>query len=333
MTRPLSEKAKGKQRAIPSQNEHPLSTNPVDTQGKGKGKERATNGTGEREERAELSRELIIRFTEGFPDLLIRVKEKETVREVKNNIRISRPELSTRRLRLIHSGRLLTDGTCLYGWLVSLEERQRRAVSQTGSEVDGLMQSWAEVDGEVKTGGGGVATLLHCSVGPELSEGEPDEGGDQQANQIKPLRGFDRLAAAGFSGEDIANIRRQFHDSSNEDYLESDYVDEEDLDEHARALEEQWIDSLDTPSSAVSSSSSPSPSTTILQGMIIGFFFPIMPLFWFREHKPAIFWEEEGTAGERREGSVVFSKRMQMGLVVGFLINFSFGLWRYLLTG
>ena len=29
----------------------------------------------------------------------------------------------------------------------------------------------------------------------------------------KPLRGFDRLTAAGFSEEDIANVRRQFHGS------------------------------------------------------------------------------------------------------------------------
>ena len=32
--------------------------------------------------------------------------------------------------------------------------------------------------------------------------------------QIRPLRGFDRLQAAGFSAEDIASIRRQFHSES-----------------------------------------------------------------------------------------------------------------------
>ena len=43
----------------------------------------------------------------------------------------------------------------------------------------------------------------------------------QQA-QIKPLRGFDRLAAAGFSEEDIATFRRTFHGQSDGDYLDDD---------------------------------------------------------------------------------------------------------------
>jgi hypothetical protein len=32
-----------------------------------------------------------------------------------------------------------------------------------------------------------------------------------QSDQMRPLRGFDRLAAAGFSAEDIENIRNTFH--------------------------------------------------------------------------------------------------------------------------
>lgn len=31
---------------------------------------------------------------------------------------------------------------------------------------------------------------------------------------MRPLRGFDRLQAAGFTPEDIASIRRQFHTES-----------------------------------------------------------------------------------------------------------------------
>jgi hypothetical protein len=34
-----------------------------------------------------------------------------------------------------------------------------------------------------------------------------------ETTQLKPLRGFDRLMAAGFGEEDIANVRRQFHGS------------------------------------------------------------------------------------------------------------------------
>lgn len=34
-----------------------------------------------------------------------------------------------------------------------------------------------------------------------------------QTAQLKPLRGFDRLTTAGFSEEEIANVRAQFHSS------------------------------------------------------------------------------------------------------------------------
>jgi hypothetical protein len=58
----LSEKAKGKQRAI---DETPVEPEP------------------------ELSRDLVIRFTEGIPDLTLNVSEKDAIRDVKRNVRSS----------------------------------------------------------------------------------------------------------------------------------------------------------------------------------------------------------------------------------------------------
>jgi hypothetical protein len=52
-------------------------------------------------------------------------------------------------------------------------------------------------------------TWIHCSVGPEGEDLEDEE--NPQEPQIAPLRGFDRLASAGFSEEDIESMRRQFH--------------------------------------------------------------------------------------------------------------------------
>ena len=49
----------------------------------------------------------------------------------------------------------------------------------------------------------------------------------EQTAQLKPLRGFDRLAAAGFSEQDIANIRLQFHAHSAGDYLDQDFESDE----------------------------------------------------------------------------------------------------------
>jgi len=191
----LSEKAKGKQRAV-----EPLA-------------EPAPN----------LSRDLVIRFTEGIPDLILKVSQQDAIRDVKNNIRGARPQLKDRRLRLIHSGRLLTDGTLLYDWINTLEERQRRATSEQKTETPLASNT----------------TWLHCSVGPKIEEGEESEEAKTQTAQLQPLRGFDRLSAAGFSEADIANFRRQFHSQSASNYLDTDFDTEEEYDEHARALEEQ----------------------------------------------------------------------------------------------
>lgn len=144
-------------------------------------------------------------------------------------IRLERPELQKRRLRLIHSGRLLTNGTFLYGWLESLEQRQQRATDN---------QAHAHADS--KTPGGTNAIWLHCSVGADIPEEEVEEEDKSpvglwrvhifyvisiltlfslQASQLTPLRGFDRLTMAGFSEEDIANVRRQFHVSRGTEVL------------------------------------------------------------------------------------------------------------------
>ncbi|KAH7924545.1 hypothetical protein BV22DRAFT_1112770 [Leucogyrophana mollusca] len=281
----LSEKAKGKQRAIEPE--------PVD--------------------KSKDVRDLTIRFTEGIPDLILKVTLKDSVRDVKSNIVNSRHELKDRRLRLIHAGRLLTDGTLLHPWLNALEERQQRATT-TNDNPDAQSQS-------------SVITWLHCSVGPVIEPGADAEEKPQEA-QLQPLRGFDRLATAGFSEEDIANFRRQFHSQSSANYLDVEFENEEEYDEHARALEEQWIDSMDTSGTASMSQASSSQSM-ILRGIVIGFFFPIIPFFFLRESKPAIFWED-GSEHEASE-SVIFPRKTQVGIVFGFLVNLLFGTWRYLL--
>jgi hypothetical protein len=66
-------------------------------------------------------------------------------------------------------------------------------------------------------------------------------------------------------------------------------------------LEEQWIDSLDNPTLA----DSPSTSSSVLQGLIVGFFFPILPIFFMWEAKPAVFWLNGTPAAS--QGSVIFS--------------------------
>ena len=48
-----------------------------------------------------------------------------------------------------------------------------------------------------------------------------------QTGQLQPARGFDRLAALGFSADDIENFRQQFHSQSYSNYLDIDVAEEE----------------------------------------------------------------------------------------------------------
>ncbi|OJT12085.1 DSC E3 ubiquitin ligase complex subunit 3 [Trametes pubescens] len=256
MTTSLSEKAKGKQRAAaPFAPEQLATEQPPDSP---------------------PSKDLTIRFTEGIPDLTVQVAEKDTVKDVKDNIRNIRPELKDRRLRFIHAGQLLAESTPIYARISSIQHRKRGSEKQRDEDEEST---------EPASSAG--TTWLHCSVGPQLSEGE-DESNLQTA-QLKPLRGFDRLAAAGFSEEDIANIRLQFHTHSARDYLDQEFDDQEDYDEHARVLEEQWIDSLDGGSS---NSQSQTAVSSLHNGIVLGFFFPLIPFFFFRSNKPAVFWDD-----------------------------------------
>ncbi|KAF7362143.1 Ubiquitin-like domain-containing protein [Mycena venus] len=250
---PLSEKAKGKQRAIELPDAgHVQSSDPV------------------------ASRDLVIRFPEGTPDLRVVVTERDTLKDVKTMIRRERSPLKTKRLRFIHSGRLLADTTLVHSWLVELDEKRK----QTSVEDDPAPPISA-------------TTWIHCSIGREIEDGEDEEGNEQQKAQLQPARGFDRLASVGFSEADIANFRQQFHSQSASNYLDTDFETEEEYDEHARALEEEWIDSLDSAGSSLSQNSSNNPA--FLQGVLLGFFFPILPFFFFRNnHPPAVFWDNGG---------------------------------------
>ncbi|KAG9019272.1 hypothetical protein FRB90_004541 [Tulasnella sp. 427] len=332
--RPLSEKAKGKQRAVEIEDE--------DTPG-------AASSSSQRPQ-SPATRSVTIRFTEGVKDLTLDISERDTVREVKSKassylhtkllvfqrpnalhvrqIRLMRPSLEKRRLRLIHSGRLLTDGTFLFSWIASLEEHQRRANIDTGAS----RPSTDSAVGDDPTGSHRPEPIwLHCSIGPEIQEEEEEEAA-QPDPQIAPLRGFDRLISAGFTEEDIATIRRQFRSSRGLDQ-DAGPLEADGQDEHARALEEQWIDSLDGAGGTVDGSLDGSPDglyTTLLQGVATGFFFSLLPFYFFRSRRrPAAFFSD---AYEQLppQGSVIYGKRMQMALVIGFFVNLALGILRYL---
>jgi len=65
---------------------------------------------------------------------------------------------------------LLTDGTFIYPWLTSLEDKQRRAIKEvTTEEIPDVSQA---------------LTWLHCSVGPEFTQEEEEENLTQVRGSI-----------------------------------------------------------------------------------------------------------------------------------------------------
>jgi hypothetical protein len=72
----LSDKAKGKQRAV----DLPDDSTPFGDAALG-------------EPELESSRDLVIRFTEGIPDIVIPVSQHDAVRDVKRNVRVHSPFL------------------------------------------------------------------------------------------------------------------------------------------------------------------------------------------------------------------------------------------------
>lgn len=86
-----------------------------------------------------------------------------------------------------------------------------------------------------------------------------------------------------------------------------------DEDAHARALEAQWMDNLGTGGAGDLTGPTGDMYSTLFKGVIVGFFFPFLPLFLLR-----------AAEGE----TLVFSKRMQMAIVAGLSINLLYGALR-----
>ncbi|KAG8706202.1 hypothetical protein FRC08_001215 [Ceratobasidium sp. 394] len=267
---------------------------------KARGKQRATDNDAPEQEQP---RSITIRFTEREPDLLLAVSSQETVRDIKALIRSLRPELERRRLRLVHAGRILTDGIRLVPWLDALKARARNAASTTNrsavsSPTSPTFPARTSISSSnyIELVSLAPDTWIHCSIGPE-GEGIEDEEGEQQG-QIKPLTGFDRLASAGFSAEDIESMRRQFH-SQRPEAADGD-------DEHARALEEQWVDNMDAGLPGTDPGDGEPMYPPYLHGILMGFFFPLMPMFFLRELPPPAFFSDN-VAQIEAPRSVVFS--------------------------
>lgn len=116
--------------------------------------------------------------------------------------------------------------------------------------------------------------FLQCSIGPSTDEVQPAQEASIP-NTTNEARGFDRLRyTAGMSAIDVQTMREQFHlQSGLSAAYTGDLIRQEDEQEYAYRLEEQWIDNMGT---APIRSNAPSIPMSILQGLLIGFFFPLV---------------------------------------------------------
>ncbi|KWU41389.1 hypothetical protein RHOSPDRAFT_23129 [Rhodotorula sp. JG-1b] len=294
--------------AIPVHGDPPLYPPPPASaafKNKGKGKGRAMPDD---EEKQGLS--FGIRFTDGqTPDLVdLWVGHRETVRDLKRRQVDSDPLTGTagtetdsrpRRLRLIQLGRVLPDGVLVVPFTTQLNSRRAgaggagiatpaapAAAAAAGPRAQSSSSSDSDSDHDSDDAQQEAPPVwLHCSVGEPMDDEELAAETLREAaaaaaggQQLTPLQGFDRLREAGFSDQDIENLRSEFRAHAPPDRGRT--VDDEE--EHQRALEEQWMSGMTGLDEAAAGGGGSGHYYSLLKGVCAGFFVPFLPLFFFR---------------------------------------------------
>jgi hypothetical protein len=218
---------------------------------------------------------LTVRFSTSIPDLLLDIPHpgRTTVAALKHLIRsrLEQPN-SQRRLRFIHSGKILPDTAVLGTVLKVLPPPPSAAAARDEHDPKGKGKGKA-VDG----GGAPQRVYVNCSIGDLLTDAELDEErrraeepvpeqqapgaglsspypsshsplpgggagpgaeGQEQRQQQRTPRGFDRLLSAGFTAAEVNQLRLQFR-SIQEARHTADTLPSPDT---LRGMEDAWID-------------------------------------------------------------------------------------------
>ncbi|KAJ1922629.1 hypothetical protein IWQ60_006396 [Tieghemiomyces parasiticus] len=189
-----------------------------------------------------------VKFNDPQPDLKCRVNLETTVQELKDM-----PEGSDDADRDdSRSGSASNDETADR---VMLRRRYSPARSAAGAAVtpEDIIEP----------------VFIHCAV----SDPPPPETTSEPAPPT-PV-GFDRLRDAGFSEQEIGNIRDQFHMFQGN----QPNIDNED---QIRNMEEEWMDNGGQ--NAAVDGVSGQGYTELFQGFCIGFFLGLFAPFWYKEN-------------------------------------------------
>lgn len=311
---------------------------------------------------------LIIRFSAPIPDLSLSIPlpTLTPTLSLKQLIRSHLPpDHASARLRLIYAGKVLTDTTPLSASLRlppppppprdGVYDEHRPGGKGKGKQS---IRNPPTVEYGTTAPYEAKKYYIHCSLGDVLTPAELDSesvlaqnietslklqydasqgstghrrssSGAQSGSGSATKRrgsstttpapqGFDRLLASGFTAQEVASLRSHFQTNLSFTHTPDTMPSPAEM----RVLEDRWLDSTAT---------DPSPALTgeadggwgagfaveegglddMLWGYITGFFWPLAALIW----------------GFREDG--VWSRRRQLAVVMGVLINAIFGFMRW----
>lgn len=276
--------------------------------------------------------ELVIRFSTSNPDLILTVDKPSLTSNLslKQKIRAQLPEpASSSRLRLIHSGKVLADAAAL--------SKSVNVTIPPPSASDESKSAKAKGKLPVRDAPAVSRVYIHCSIGDALSSNElateakaaedadaallykvqpatttsSTAAGQDESTTTPAPRGFDRLLSAGFTAAEVANLRTQFLAIQSHSHTPDTMPSGPEL----LALEERWLDNTSNPATGAGGDGLGEDDVgggleDMLYGNLIGFFWPIGAMMWLM----------------REEG--VWSKRRQIAVLSGFLVNLTFGFLR-----
>lgn len=278
---------------------------------------------GSSESPKEESLHLTIRFASSLPDLHVVIPSPytTTIASVKRQIRTLRPEdTGSKRLRLIYSGRQLSDNGILSS-SIRLPPRSP-TVSPSNSHDKGKGKASESI----------ASVYIHCSIGGSISaidlekEIEIEKTASEKhsapsSNTTRPTpqstitagpRGFDRLLSAGFTPQEIANLRAQLLQQLSLSHTPDNMPSGTAL----LTLEDQWMDESASPNQNAGGDGNSWGDIVeggqgyedMFLGTVMGFFWPIGALVWL--------CREEG----------VWNKRRVIAVLVGTGVNFCFSI-------
>lgn len=276
--------------------------------------------------------DIVVRFNSSSADKTVRIDTpaSTSIVSVKQRLReLLDPPSSLARLRLIHAGRVLSDHAAVSKSLkipqppptdhnagASAKAKGKQPVRDVPrvyihcSVGDALAPN--ELSAETRAAQDADAALLSQDA-DSTAPAEERQSSDGKTTTAAP-RGFDRLLSAGFNASEVTALRAQFLAIQAHSHTPDTMPTGQEL----LALEEQWLDNGSSSDGNTMgegggfASDDAGGLEDMLYGNLIGFFWPIGAMCWLL----------------REEG--VWSRRRQIAVLSGFLVNCMFGALRFI---